>query len=897
MHLNLIAPEPQVSEKISEIRYMQYIDYVSISRTFSNLYTIHTMDPYKPIDTTQFDRIDRETWGNEYKFYHDQQIQESFRYVGAPDFSYEWMNPYDSKFMNLQHMSRFQDYGDIEALHSILLQHNGTISPFGYTVDTPSSIRLPLKPHQRRTLYEMHMRENSYFRLLKQNMLFLCDNVGSGKSLCMLALIAKSPTVNMWKNIMKIRSTNDLKDMALRSGVALDPSCVEFKSNLIVVPHNVFFQWKGYIVQYTDIPSLYIGSSKDIQNLGISKEQIIEKLNSVTIVLVKSTMFQDFTKHLADYDLQHSTSTKNVVYGHQYNRETGMIEQVDEDSDTVTYRYNPDTHVIVESKELTEFYQVESYLNKVHSQFASKFKKGSVDSINDYIKELEEIRSNMDFERLRINKEYMDCKRLNIISGYVFQRVIFDEADSIKLPSCKHLFGKMTWCITSSMSSLLYPHGKYVRSRSINITDGMRGFTLLKSCMEDIRPEYQNTRMAMYGCIIRNCPEFVMDSMSLPPPEILYQQCYTPSHISALYGNVDAYILRALNAGDIDRAAVEIGCTIRSEMDIIGKACEMYDNQLGVIEEKMNEKKTQLVEFTKEKESFDKETKDREEELEDEEKLERSRVSHNLYSRISYNKKAIVELGDEMKSLQGKIMSIKERISGSSEKSCPICLDTCSKPTLIQCCKNVFCFSCIHQIVNSTHKCPLCRTPSTAQSMDVILDMSKYMRSEKPESNIDEYMDIESYLRDAETLQEKIDVVVSHLMENPKKRFLVFSEFNGTFEVIKRRFDQLNISYSILSGTTAHIQKTIDMYKKNEIQVLLLNALHFGAGLNLQMTDEIIIYHRMNNDLEKQVIGRAQRLGRESRLQIRYMCYENEMPIEEKERVVENEDDNVIVIE
>jgi SNF2 family DNA or RNA helicase len=57
---------------------------------------------------------------------------------------------------------------------------------------------------------------------------------------------------------------------------------------------------------------------------------------------------------------------------------------------------------------------------------------------------------------------------------------------------------------------------------------------------------------------------------------------------------------------------------------------------------------------------------------------------------------------------------------------------------------------------------------------------------------------------------------------------------------------------------------------------VLLNAKYFGAGLNLQFTDEIIIYHRMSKDLETQVIGRAQRLGRTESLKINYLCYDNE---------------------
>ena len=48
----------------------------------------------------------------------------------------------------------------------------------------------------------------------------------------------------------------------------------------------------------------------------------------------------------------------------------------------------------------------------------------------------------------------------------------------------------------------------------------------------------------------------------------------------------------------------------------------------------------------------------------------------------------------------------------------------------------------------------------------------------------------------------------------------------------------------------------------------MLNAQHYGSGLNLQMATDVIMYHKFNKELEEQVIGRAQRLGRQTSLNI-----------------------------
>ena len=56
----------------------------------------------------------------------------------------------------------------------------------------------------------------------------------------------------------------------------------------------------------------------------------------------------------------------------------------------------------------------------------------------------------------------------------------------------------------------------------------------------------------------------------------------------------------------------------------------------------------------------------------------------------------------------------------------------------------------------------------------------------------------------------------------------------------------------------------------------MLNAVNYGSGLNLQSATDIIIYHELNNELETQVIGRAQRLGRKEGLNVYYLFHENE---------------------
>ncbi len=47
-----------------------------------------------------------------------------------------------------------------------------------------------------------------------------------------------------------------------------------------------------------------------------------------------------------------------------------------------------------------------------------------------------------------------------------------------------------------------------------------------------------------------------------------------------------------------------------------------------------------------------------------------------------------------------------------------------------------------------------------------------------------------------------------------------------------------------------------------------MNANYIGAGINIEQATDIIFFHKINKNLENQVIGRALRLDRNKNLQL-----------------------------
>ena len=88
------------------------------------------------------------------------------------------------------------------------------------------------------------------------------------------------------------------------------------------------------------------------------------------------------------------------------------------------------------------------------------------------------------------------------------------------------------------------------------------------------------------------------------------------------------------------------------------------------------------------------------------------------------------------------------------------------------------------------------------------------------------------------------------LNKNPNGKFLIFSNYEKTFENIDKKLIDNNYKYSRLVGTSDKIQKIINEFESGQIQILMLNAKNYGSGINLQMATDIIVYHELDNWLE-----------------------------------------------
>lgn len=227
-----------------------------------------------------------------------------------------------------------------------------------------------------------------------------------------------------------------------------------------------------------------------------------------------------------------------------------------------------------------------------------------------------------------------------------------------------------------------------------------------------------------------------------------------------------------------------------------------------------------------------------------------------------YNKKIIIskishtnteKYEKKLEILQNDISNIEKKYKEMLKSNCIICYDNLCKPVLETNCGNLFCGECLLNWIKDKYTCPLCR---------VVINPEKllYINSKEDKNT----------KLNTDKIKDKPEVLLEIIVKNGK--FLIFSEWDATFEKITNLLTENSFKYIILSKRNT--EKDLNLFKNSQdINILFVNCTYNGAGLNIEFATDIIFYHRLRSTVENQAIGRANRIGRKTPLTIHYLNY------------------------
>jgi hypothetical protein len=440
-------------------------------------------------------------------------------------------------------------------------------------------------------------------------------------------------------------------------------------------------------------------------------------------------------------------------------------------------------------------------------------------------------------------------------NNLLWKRVFYDEADTLHIPSTRVLPDtRFTWLISASWANLLFPNQSlYITMNMMNEFVNNPLYKIQSELKEILRGALQSSNHGMYtyirhmmmspsffrdfvhtnnpfrGRLILRCSDaFVKESITLPPITIQNIICKPSLMQQVVQHAIPTNVRNLLHAGDVQGALTELGVKTEEPMSLIQ----------AVSENRLKE-------------------------------LDRLKKTYDFKSSLEYatpqaKENALKTLKERMTSLEEQIKQLKERVENYKEEMCPICFDEPQKPTLTPCCSRIFCAGCILTSLTRQTTCPLCRAQVTASGL-------RSLATEPVAKN--------EVINPDEGPQplKKTEQLLELLKQKPDGKFLVFSRYDNPFLQLTTEIEGLNITVKQVKGNKDVIASTLKSFEAGKTKVLLLNSIEAGAGMNITSASDVILLHAMTHEEEKQILGRAYRLGRTEPLFVKRLLHPEEL--------------------
>ena len=417
----------------------------------------------------------------------------------------------------------------------------------------------------------------------------------------------------------------------------------------------------------------------------------------------------------------------------------------------------------------------------------------------------------------------------------VWSRLFIDEADTIP---CGLRLGdaqaRFMWFITGSWLNMMFPRGLYEYTvkqldENIRLAIGNGHVAGLSSSMNIVSATTSDSRDSRFtALILRNRDAWIDASLARPVVHHETVMCRAPANLGILRDFVTPAALEALHAGDTAGALTAMGLKASSKESVAAALTASLRGELAQAEK--------LLAFKRDME----------------------------YSTPAAKKEALVKAEAKVVRAREQLTSLENRIAGAANGDlCPICYDTPRTTTLTPCCRQAFCLACICECLATKPACPLCRVAIPSPKTLAVLG------TDGTETEAEEAV--------AEQLPTKGAALLNLLAASkPEERYLVFSAHEASFKGLRELLAARDIRCEVLQGTGARIDRLRRQFRDGTVRVLCMNARHVGAGLNLESATHVILYHRMNVELERQVIGRAVRFERSGELRVVHLVHEQE---------------------
>ena len=342
--------------------------------------------------------------------------------------------------------------------------------------------------------------------------------------------------------------------------------------------------------------------------------------------------------------------------------------------------------------------------------------------------------------------------------------------------------------------------------------------------------------------IFKNYPKALIHKLAIQKNEEYYEElfsnvvrheyiydCLAPiSYISNISNIISSNVLEMINANNLNGAIRELGGKIGSGEEI----SDLLTRNI--------KRRIQRLDY------------------------DRRYIVNNNFMSPEIKEQRLVKIDEEIVRLNSQLNSIKNRVTNADNEDCVICQCPYVEPICLDC-SHIFCGKCILQWIRTKRRapCPFCKKIINVKTMSKISNTQSFKNK---------------------VIDKKIgknETILQIIHKFPKGKFIIFSNHYESFESFERFLKNHRNIYKRckrLCGNPNTVSNILRNFENGSIDIILLNSQHNGAGIDLPTATHVILYHKLRDDLEKQVIGRALRIGRPKTLplHIHKLCYPNE---------------------
>lgn len=194
------------------------------------------------------------------------------------------------------------------------------------------------------------------------------------------------------------------------------------------------------------------------------------------------------------------------------------------------------------------------------------------------------------------------------------------------------------------------------------------------------------------------------------------------------------------------------------------------------------------------------------------------------------------------------------QLSIGSRDDCPVCLEELHNP-VITACAHVFGYECIERVIQTQHRCPMCRAEPLEPNNLI-----------QPAASLGEATD--TLPLDIDTSSSKTEALISILKASHRKpgtKTVIFSQWTTFLDIIQHQLRTHNYTFTRIDGTMSPTARDAALHSLEhdpECTIMLASLAVCSVGLNLVAANQVVLADSWwAPAIEDQAVDRVHRLG------------------------------------